>query len=140
MMGSSVSSLTASASSGRAAAAIDGINDSHYYSVWESSPGLPANVTLDLGQVEPDIGILLYVPKYVVTATPVIDGAITSYSILTSVDGESFSEATSGTWPEDTSMKVATFAPVVARYVRLVARAAVGDLAAASETSVGRWP
>jgi alpha-L-fucosidase len=135
-----VTPARASSSSGQAAVAIDGLNDSHYYSVWESSAGLPADITLDLGEVESDIGILLYVPKYVVTATPVTDGAITSYSVLTSVDGEVFTEATSGTWPADSSMKVATFAPVDARYVRLVAEAAEGDFAAATEISVGRRP
>jgi alpha-L-fucosidase len=135
-----VTPVGATASSGSAEAAVDGINDSEYYTVWESDPGLPQSITLDLGQVEPDIGILLYVPKYEVVATPVSDGSISSYSILTSVDGANFTEVAAGTWPADPSMKVATFEPVAARYVRLEAHEALGNYAAATEISVGRRP
>jgi alpha-L-fucosidase len=135
-----VTPVGTSATSGWPERAIDGINDSDYYSVWESSPGLPESITLDLGQVEPDIGILLCVPAYEIVATPLTDGAITTYSISTSTDGQSFTEATAGSWPADTAMKVATFGPVAARYVRLEAQAAVGNYAAATEISVGRRP
>jgi alpha-L-fucosidase len=135
-----VTPATATATSGSAEAAIDGINDSNEYTVWESDPGLPQSITLDLGQVEADIGILLYVPKYEVVATPVVDGAISSYSILTSVAGQNFTEATAGTWPADPTMKVAIFGPVAARYVRLEAHAAADGFAAATEISVGRRP
>jgi hypothetical protein len=114
--------------------------DSVAYTVWESAANLPQSITLDLGQVEPDMGILLYVPMYEATATPLSDGAITEYVVATSVDGQSFGEATSGTWAADASMKIATFAPTEARYIRLEALSAVGGFAAATEIAVGRRP
>ena len=118
----------------------NGINDNHYYTVWQSSADLPQSVTLDLGEVQDRIGMLLYVPKCEVPATPAAEGSITAFTVLTSVDGESYTEAATGTWESDPTMKVATFEPVAARYVRLRAEAAEGGAAAATEISVGRAP
>ena len=111
------------ATSGTAANAIDGINDYGVYTIWQSTASLPQSVTIDLGQSRPDVGYLGYVPRYVANSGPSTDGAITSYAILTSTNGTTFTEATTGTWPVDGKMKVATFGPVAARYVRLEARA-----------------
>ena len=58
--------------------------------------------------------------------------------MLTSTDDSTFTMATTGTWPVDGKMKVASFGPVAARYVRLEARAANGgNGAAATEITVG---
>jgi len=127
----------ATATSGTAANAIDGINDNNRNTIWRSSGALPQSITIDLGASKPDVGMLAYVPEYggnvALTA-----GAITSYGILTSTNGTTFTEATSGTWAADGKMKVATFGPVAARYVRLEARAVNGTTAAAAtEISVG---
>jgi alpha-L-fucosidase len=128
----------ATATSGTAASAIDGINDYGYYTVWQSTASLPQSVTIDLGQSRPDVGFVGYVPRYVANSGPSTDGAITSYAVLTSTDGSSFTMATTGTWPVDGKMKVASFGPVAARYVRLEARAANGgNGAAATEITVG---
>jgi alpha-L-fucosidase len=129
--------VSATASSGTAASAIDGINDWGYYTVWQSSGALPQSVTLDIGATRPDVGILNYVPRYVANMGPSTDGAITGYKIAVSTDGSTYTDATSGTWANDGKMKVATFGPVAARYVRLVATAVNGANAAATEIAVG---
>ena len=132
--------LRATASSGVASLAIDGINDAGHYTTWQSSSNLPQSITLDLGDTIPDVGILYYVPKYQPSATPTSDGAITSYAIGVSADGSQFSPVASGQWPADSAMKVVTFAPVRARYLRIQALAANGGYAAATEISVGARP
>jgi alpha-L-fucosidase len=131
---------TATATSGTAANAIDGINDNYASrpnTIWRSAGALPQSITLDLGATKPDVGMLGYVPEYMNNAA-LTAGAITSYGILTSTNGTTFTEATSGTWAADGKMKVATFGPVAARYVRLEARAVNGTTAAAAtEITVG---
>ena len=103
----------------------------------QSSGPLPQSITLDLGVERPDVGILDYVPLYSGKESPSTDGAITSYAILTSSNNNDFTVATTGTWPSTTAMKTAVFGPVAARYIRLEARAATGNNAAATEISVG---
>ena len=133
-----VNAVSASATCGKAEFAIDGQNDSYYYSVWESSKDLPQSITLDLGKVYPDIGILCYVPKYVTVETPTDQGAVTSYAIYTSEDGDKFTKVSEGKWKADSSMKTVTFAPAAARYVKFEALKAKDGYAAATEISVGR--
>jgi alpha-L-fucosidase len=128
---------SATATSGTAANAIDGINDNNRNTIWRSSGALPQSITLDLGASKPDVGMLAYVPEYSGNVA-LTAGAITSYGILTSTDGTTFTQATSGTWAADGKMKVATFGPLAARYVRLEARAVNGaTAAAATEITVG---
>jgi alpha-L-fucosidase len=131
---------SATATSGTAANAIDGINDNYTSrpnTIWRSSGALPQSITIDLGASKPDVGMLGYVPEYMNNAA-LTTGAITSYGILVSADGATFTEATSGTWAADGKMKIATFGPVAARYVRLEARAVNGTTAAAAtEITVG---
>jgi alpha-L-fucosidase len=127
----------ATATSGTAPYAVDGINNWGNYTVWQSAGDLPQSITIDLGQIRPDVGFLGYVPRYVANLGASTDGAITSYAVATSVDGTTFSETTDGTWEPSGKMKIARFGPVVARYVRLEARAVVGASAAATEITVG---
>jgi alpha-L-fucosidase len=129
--------VAASATSGNAANAIDGVDTYNSYTVWQSSGTLPQSITLDLGDKLPDVGILSYVPRYSGKEVADTDGAITSYTILTSTDNINFTVATTGTWPPNTALKTAVFDPVWARYVRLEARAGVGNNAAATEITVG---
>jgi alpha-L-fucosidase len=129
--------VQATATSGKAWNAIDGIEMFTAYTVWESSGALPQSITIDLGQVRPDVGILNYVPRYAGMVVPQSDGAITSYAVFTSIDGNDFTTATTGSWLSNGNMKVATFGPVAARYVRLEARAVTGTTAAATEISIG---
>jgi alpha-L-fucosidase len=127
----------ATATSGSAASAVDGVDDFYAYTVWQSSAALPQSVTVDLGQIQPDVSILNYVPRYVANVGPSVDGAITSYAVAVSTDGATFTEVASGDWPASWTMKTASFPPAAARYVRLEARAVSGTAAAATEISVG---
>jgi alpha-L-fucosidase len=130
--------VSAIATSGSAANAIDGVNDTGVNTIWQSAGALPQSTTLDLGQTRPDVGIIGVVPRYVPpTQLSSTDGNITSYAILTSTDNVTFTVATTGNWTADAKMKFATFGPVAARYVRLEARAVNGANAAVDEISVG---
>jgi hypothetical protein len=71
---------------------------------------------------------------------PSSNGAVTSYVVYTSTDNVDFVMATSGDWPADGKMQVATFDAVKARYVRLEATAANGSDVAATEIIVGGAP
>jgi alpha-L-fucosidase len=126
---------SATATSGDGNAAIDGKNDTDFVSMWEPSGALPQALTLDLGQVRPDVGWLGVVPRYHHEKSST-DGNVTSYRILTSTEGVDFHEATVGTWPADGRMKVAAFTPRSARYVRFEVRAANGR-PAVTEITVG---
>lgn len=132
-----VTPVGAEATSGDAINAIDGINDTHYYSVWESDEGLPQSITIDLGEVREGITQLAYVPRYEVPGTPTDEGSITAFKISVSENNETFEEVASGEWEGDAHMKVAPFPPVPARYIRLEALEANGDFAAATEISIG---
>jgi len=127
----------ADASSGDANAAIDGKNDTDFISMWQPTGALPQTITLDLGRVRPDVGWLGCVPRYHHEKSSA-DGNVTSYRILTSGNGRKFDEATAGTWAADGKMKVATFGPVPARYVRFEVRAANGSPAVTEITVGGR--
>ena len=132
--------VSAAASSGNAANAIDGKNDTNSYTMWQSTGALPQSITLDLGQVRPDVSQLDYVPAYMNANGGSGDpkGAITSYTISLSSDGTTFSEAGTGTWAGDGKMKHAAFTPAAARYVRLTANTVMGSSAAvATEITVG---
>jgi alpha-L-fucosidase len=131
--------VSASATSGTAANAIDGVNDTTVHTLWQTSGPLPQSVTLDLGQVQPDVGMLAYLPPYALTAggTGVAAGSITTFGILVSTDGVAFTEAATGTWAADGKMKTVVFGPVAARWVRLEARAAMGASAMATDLTVG---
>ena len=82
--------VSASATSGSASNAIDGINDRFFYSVWQSSSSLPQSITLDLGKEYANISILDYVPKYKTVTTPLTEGSIKSYKVYTSSDKINF--------------------------------------------------
>ncbi len=87
--------------------------------------------------MRPDVGWLGYVPRYHDERSST-DGNVTWYRILTSGDGEAFTERAAGAWPADGRMKVATFGPANARYVRFEVRAANGA-PAITEITVGAW-
>ncbi len=128
--------VAATATSGTAGNAIDGINDTATHTLWQPSGALPQSVTLDLGMARPDVGMLSYVPQYS-GGKGVTTGNITSYGILVSTDGTTFTEATMGTWPADGKLHTAVFGPVAARYVRLEVRAANGGAAVVTDVTVG---
>ena len=127
--------VSATATSGIAKNAIDGQNDNNFNTMWQASGALPQSVTLDLGQSRSDVGIVSVTPRYA-NNHGVADGNITSYRILAGSDDSMLTEVANGTWPADGKLKVVTFTPTVARYVRVEVLAANGS-AAATEISVG---
>lgn len=142
-----VTAASATATSGNAAAAVDGHSDFGWsgqadQTLWTSDPVLPQSITLDLGAVQL-IDTLSYLPRQdTVTAWSfasfVTTGNITAYRVSTGRDGAGFRVVTEGSWPADHSRKVARFEPVHARFVRLEALAADGGGAAiASEVGCG---
>ncbi|MBB5801821.1 alpha-L-fucosidase [Saccharothrix ecbatanensis] len=127
-----VTPITATATSGTAANAIDGkldwVGGRAVESWWQSSGPLPQSVTMNLGSTYSNIDALTYLPRQDrnSSGTTTTTGNITGYRVLTSTDGTTFREATSGTWAATKALKYARFAPVSARYVRLEATATVG--------------
>jgi alpha-L-fucosidase len=127
----------ATATSGTASNAIDGVNDVGVNTVWTSSTSFPQSLTLDLGSVKSDVGYFGYLPGYAGNG-PTTNGSITSYRILVSSDNSAYTPATTGTWPGDGKYQGVLFGPVVARYVRLEADAVKGTGGAqATEVVVG---
>ena len=74
--------IAATATSGTAANAIDGLNDNNFNTLWTTTGAFPQSITLDLGQSRPDVGIVSVTPRYM-NNRPVADGNITSYRVLT---------------------------------------------------------
>ena len=103
----------ATATSGTAGNAIDGVNDVGVNTVWTSSTAFPQSLTLDLGLVKPDVGYFGYLPGYAGNG-PTTKGSITSYKILVSSDSSDYTPATSGTWPGDGEYQGVLFGPVAA--------------------------
>jgi len=129
--------VNSSSTSGQSHFAIDGIDDFYTYTLWETSGALPQSITIDIGQVRPDVSVLNYVPRYVAQMGPSADGAITSYNVYVSTDGTAFTMVASGDWPPSIAMKTAAFDPVPARFIRLEATAANGTSAVATEIAIG---
>src|SRR5450432_224703 len=127
--------VSASASSGTAGNAIDGSNDIGRYSIWQSSGNLPQWLQVDLGAVK-SAAFLGYLPPYQGSG-PATTGLITSYEIDVSTDGATFTKAATGTWPANGKLQSATFGPVQARYLRLIAAAVNSGSAGATEVEVG---
>ena len=130
--------VAATTTSGDPAHAIDGKNDSGFTSMWEPKDPLPQSLTLDLGQVRPDVGWLGCLPRYRHERSSQA-GNVTAYRIATSTDGATFRQAQAGKWPADGRMHVATFGPTPARFVRFIVESANGK-PAITELSVGARP
>lgn len=141
-----VTPISATATSGNAALAIDGMSDwvsgKAVQTLWQSADGLPQSVTMDLGSVWTPIDMLTYLPRFDhtgdVTSPFITTGNITGYNLYVSTDGRAFTKVAGGTWSSDKTIKRVRFSPVSARYVRLEATAAAGaTFAVISEFNVG---
>jgi alpha-galactosidase len=114
-----------------ASAAIDG----HISTIWhdEFSPQapLPQAITIDLGQPRVVDG-LTYQPRLDASTT----GTITGYQIEVSIDGQSFTSVSVGSWADDRTVKSVPFAATQARYVRLTATAGESGYASAAEIQI----
>ena len=121
--------------------AIDGRSDKNIETCWSTWPGqgavsLPQSITVDLGGAYTDVSTLEYLPKQWGRNNQT-DGDITSYAIYTSLDGVSFTEVASGTWPGDQTTKLAEWSPVDAAFLRLEALTGTGGYANVSELRIG---
>ncbi|MEK4295513.1 glycosyl hydrolase family 95 catalytic domain-containing protein [Paenibacillus sp. FSL R5-0914] len=129
------SEMTASSTSNRsgneADNAIDGNPSTIWHTEWDPMADLPQSITLDLGNTR-IISKLKYLPRQ----NGEQNGNITSYVLSTSLDGTTFKQFTSGSWDDDSTEKIAEFAPVASRYLRLTAIEGHGGLASAAEINI----
>ncbi|WP_211357079.1 discoidin domain-containing protein [Nocardioides rubriscoriae] len=111
----------AAASGHDAALALDG----DPRTTWQTPAGgqrLPHTLTIDT-RARHRISGLTYLPRQDVSP----DGTMGRYRVQVSDDGRSWSPpVASGTWADDRLVKTVRFAPVAARYVRLVALSEAG--------------
>lgn len=155
-----ITAVSATATSGNAALAVDGYNDSikgvnntmhgngHGESLWTSSGALPQSVTINLGKSYANIDMLEYLPQ---RNTGTTAGNITSYKVYISTDNAAFTQVANGTWPADStyhglmSPQRVQFPAQTAQYVRLEADAVsgggtsaiIGELAVGSSDATG---
>lgn len=130
------SAMTATASSYQPgyepANAIDGNPDTMWHTEWSPIRAYPPqSITLNLGGTY-NVSGLLYLPRQ--DGNP--NGIITSYEVLTSTDGTTFTQAASGSWAQDQTLKQATFPAQQAHYVRLVALQGANQYVSAAEINV----
>jgi len=112
--------------------ALDGNPASLWHSRWgEPRAALPQWIMLDQG-VAATVACLVYLPR-----PDGGNGTVTGYDISVSSDGKDFTTVVKGgSWPANAKRKVAVFAPVTARYVRLEVLAGVGGFASAAEIAL----
>ena len=116
------SSSTAPDTDGAAVNVLDGNVRTYWHSVWsDASYQLPQYVTVDLGEIQ-EIYKVGYVGRYSNS-----NGRFEQYGIAVSTDGEHFTEVQRGTFQNIDGEQQAEFAPVEARYVRLIAYSAYGN-------------
>lgn len=118
---------------------IDGISDlvsdhggfASFQTYWKFAPEKERYLVLDLG-TEKTISKSYYLPVQLKGYS----GIITKYELLVSTDNQNFQKVKSGTWNKTADLKVSSFAPVKARYVKLQILSSVDD-AMISEVGVG---
>ncbi|HYJ69242.1 MAG TPA: discoidin domain-containing protein [Nocardioidaceae bacterium] len=117
--------------------AIDDRVESAWRSEYRPAAPLPQSITLDLGRTR-SVRALAYKPKI----TGAAGGAITSYRVAVSQDGEQFRQVDAGYWQATIATKVATWPATDARYVRLEATDVAGcpKAGVASEINVATSP
>ncbi|GAA2570933.1 hypothetical protein GCM10010304_06620 [Streptomyces roseoviolaceus] len=117
--------------------AIDGLSDVRYESCWSTwSLPLPQSITIDLGGVWSNVSTLEYLPKQW-NRTDSTDGDITSYTILTSTDGVTFTQVATGTWAGNRKTKLVEWPNRNVGFIRIQVDAATGDYANISGIRIG---
>jgi O-glycosyl hydrolase len=112
--------------------AIDGNPSTLWHTEWAPDRVYPPqSITLDLGGSY-NVSGLLYLPRQ--DGNP--NGIITSYQVLVSQDGTTFTQVAAGSWAEDEALKQVTFPPVQARYVELVGVQGGNGYVSAAEINV----
>ncbi len=115
-----------------AAKAIDGDAGTKWHSSWAEGHGVvPISIVLGLKSVCEDLTQLRYLPRQDKNGANIQwNGDILAYEIwVSSTDSEegSFQKVAEGSWADDKEEKSATFAPVAAKYVKLVATHTKGN-------------
>jgi alpha-L-fucosidase len=117
--------------------AIDGLSDVRYESCWSTwSLPLPQSITIDLGGVWSNVSTLEYLPKQW-NRNNSTDGDITSYTILTSTDGITFTQVATGTWAGNKKTKVVEWPNRNVGFVRIQVKAATGGYANIGGVRIG---
>lgn len=112
--------------------AIDGNPATSWHSQYTGTKAVPPqSITLALGADYRVTG-LSYLPPQDSSSKRVI----TAYNVYTSIDGSTFTKVATGNWAADKTVKNAKFRAGDARFVRLAATAAVGDVISAAEINV----
>jgi alpha-L-fucosidase len=125
--------------------AIDGYNDvlgstTVGQTIWTSTGSMPQFVTIDLGAKYYNLEILGYLPRQDYSGSVRnLSGNITGYAISVSDDNASFRQVATGTWPGDSTYKIAEWSPAASgRYVRLLVTSTNGNAnAVINEVEVG---
>jgi alpha-L-fucosidase len=117
--------------------AIDGLSDVRYETCWSTwSLPLPQSITIDLGGVWSNVSTLEYLPKQW-NRNNSTDGDITSYTILTSTDGITFTQVATGTWAGNKKTKVVEWPNRNVGFVRIQVKAATGGYANIGGVRIG---
>ncbi|MFE2219697.1 RICIN domain-containing protein [Streptomyces canus] len=119
--------------------AIDGLSDARYetcWSTWGLPAPLPQSLTIDLGGVWSNVSTLEYLPKQW-GRNDSTDGDVTSYTILTSTDGVTFTQVANGTWAGNRKTKVVEWPNRNVGFVRIQVNAATGGYANVSGVRIG---
>ena len=113
-----------SAQSGNPASnVLDGDSTTFWHTEYSPTTApLPHTITIDM-QNTYYVDTIAYSPRQ----DGISNGNIGQYQILISTDGSTFSQVASGTWADDSTTKLATFAPVRASFIRLLAITEAGD-------------
>ncbi|WP_327313130.1 RICIN domain-containing protein [Streptomyces sp. NBC_01235] len=117
--------------------AIDGLSDNRYETCWSTwSLSLPQSITIDLGGVWSNVSTLEYLPKQW-NRNNSTDGDITSYTILTSTDGITFTQVATGAWAGDKKTKLVEWPNRNVGFVRIQVNSATGGYANISGVRIG---
>ncbi|BFV55039.1 hypothetical protein KCMC57_up01430 [Kitasatospora sp. CMC57] len=117
--------------------AIDGLSDVRYETCWSTwGLPLPQSITIDLGGVWSNVSTLENLPKQW-NRNNSTDGDITSYTILTSTDGVTFTQVATGTWAGNGKPKLVEWPNRNVGFVRIQVNAATGGYANISGVRIG---
>jgi hypothetical protein len=84
--------------------AVDGDINTFWHSEYQPLTPLPQSITLNLGEVK-QVSALDYQPRF----DGNLNGAIMSYTVYVSADGQAFTPVATGSWAADARLKTATF-------------------------------
>jgi uncharacterized repeat protein (TIGR01451 family) len=112
--------------------AIDGNPGTLWHTEWAPDRVYPPqSITLALGGTY-NVSGLLYLPRQDGNS----NGVITSYQVLASQDGTTFTRVASGSWTQDGKLKQVTFPSVRARYIELIGVQGGNGYVSAAEINV----